>query len=410
MEILGYHIPFTKVKDVSTNLPPKSNIARKITFEQTLHRTRQDIGTWRSAMLQAESLHYPNRQELYRLYKDIVLDAHLSGLIATRKYQILQSDFKVVDKDGNEVEDKTELLKNKWFYDFLDYSLDSIFYGFSLIQFGSLQDDIFTTVDLVPRQYVKQEFDIVVDTPAAITGENFLDAKYRPWVVGVGQKRDLGLLAKAAPYVLWKKGALQAWAEFAEIFGTPIRIGKTNVRDEVTRSNMEGFLKNMGVSAYGVFDTNDLIEIVESNRSDAHQVFDMMIDRCNSELSKLILGQTGTTDEKSYAGSANVHERVLKMYGEADEAFIENVLKYQLIPLLNLHGLGFDGLHIESKEDDKFSYEEKAKIDLELLKYFDIDPVYIENEYGTPVKAKVQPIDNKGSVQSVKNKLDEYYN
>jgi phage gp29-like protein len=407
MEVFGLHIPFTKVANVTQNLPPKSNIQRTVKFEQTLHRTRQDIGTWRAAMLQAESLHYPNRQELYRLYKDVMLDAHLTGLIATRKYQILQSEYKVVDKAGNEVEDKTELLKHKWFYDFIDLSLDSIYYGFSLIQFGALENDVFRTIDLVPRQYVKQEFDIVVETPAAITGENFLDAKYKGWVIGVGQKRDLGLLAKAAPYVLWKKGAMQAWAEYTEIFGTPIRIGKTNVRDEVTRSNMENFLKNMGVSAYGVFDTDDLIELVESNRTDAFDVFDKMIDRCNSELSKLILGQTGTTDEKSYSGSANVHERVLKMYGEADEMLLDSIFTYQLVPLLNYHGLGFEGLRIESEEEDKFSYEEKAKIDLELLKYYDIDPIYIEKEYGTPVTKKA--VDNTGSIQSVKNKLDEYY-
>lgn len=406
MKIFGRTF-FEKVQNVSNNLPQKSNIQRTVKFEQTLHRTRQDIGTWRSAMLQAESLHYPNRQELYRLYKDVMLDAHLTGLIATRKYQILQSEYKVVDKAGNEVEDKTELLKHKWFYDFIDLSLDSIYYGFSLIQFGALENDVFRTIDLVPRQYVKQEFDIVVETPAAITGENFLDAKYKGWVIGVGQKRDLGLLAKAAPYVLWKKGAMQAWAEYTEIFGTPIRIGKTNVRDEVTRSNMENFLKNMGVSAYGVFDTDDLIELVESNRTDAFDVFDKMIDRCNSELSKLILGQTGTTDEKSYSGSANVHERVLKMYGEADEMLLDSIFTYQLVPLLNFHGLGFEGLRIESEEEDKFSYEEKAKIDLELLKYYDIDPIYIEKEYGTPVTKKA--VDNTGSIQSVKNKLDEYY-
>lgn len=409
MELFGRHIPFTKVKDVSANLPKSANIQRKINFEQTLHRTRQDIGTWRAAVLQAESLQYPNRVELYRLYKDVMNDAHLTGLINTRKYAILQSEYKVIDKADKEIEDKSELIHQKWFYDFIDHAMDSLFYGFSLVQFGALQNDVFSTVDLVPRQYVKQEFDIVVETPSAITGENFLDGKYKGWVIGVGNKRDLGLLAKAAPYVLWKKGAMQAWAEYTEIFGTPIRIGKTDVRDEVTRSNMEGFLKNMGVSAYGVFDTNDIIELVESNRTDAFDVFDKMIERCNSELSKLILGQTGTTDEKAYAGSANVHERVLKMYGEQDEMFIENVINLQLLPLLNYHGLGFEGLRIESEEEDKFSYEEKAKIDLELLKYYDIDPKYIESEYGTPVTAKVQPVDNKGSVASVKNKLDEYY-
>jgi hypothetical protein len=41
------------------------------------------------------------------------------------------------------------------------------------------------------------------------------------------------------------------------------------------------------------------------------------------------------------------------------------------------------------------------------LKYYDIDPIYIEKEYGTPVTKKA--VDTTGSIQSVKNKLDEYY-
>ena len=71
---------------------------------------------------------------------------------------------------------------------------------------------------------------------------------------------------KAAPLVIWKKNALGAWAEYAEVFGVPLRIGKTNVRDEETRANMEGFLKNLGTSSYGLFDTDDLIEIVDSGK------------------------------------------------------------------------------------------------------------------------------------------------
>jgi phage gp29-like protein len=404
MKIFGYDVNFNKAKNVDA--PHSRDIRKKISFEQTLYRTRQDIATWRSAMLQAESLDFPNRTELYRLYKDVVLDSHLTSLMQTRKYQVLQNDYKVCDNAGNEVEDKTELINQKWFYDFMNLALDSKFYGFSLIQFGRIERNIFESIDLVPRQYVKQEFDIVVETPSAITGENFLQAKYKQWVIGVGEKRDLGLLAKAAPLVLWKKGAMTAWAEYAEMFGTPIRIGKTSARDEVTRSNMEGLLKNMGTSAYGVFDIEDTIELIESRSTDAFEVFNQMIDRCNSELSKLILGQTGTSDEKSFVGSAKVHERVMSMYGEADEIFLENIFKYQLIPLLNAQGLGFENLKIESEEEDKFSYEEKAKIDLELLKYYKIPTEYIEEEYGTPVEEKVEEVD---PLPFVKNKLDEYY-
>ena len=39
-----------------------------------------------------------------------------------------------------------------------------------------------------------------------------------------------------------------------------------------------------------------------------------------------ILGQTGTTAEKAFVGSAEVHERILQSYGENDEHFIERVI------------------------------------------------------------------------------------
>lgn len=404
MKIFGYEINFGKVENATQKLPEKSNIRNQIKFEQTLYRARQDIGTWRSALLQAESVINPNRTNLYRLYKDLILDAHLSACISTRKNQVLQSEFIVCDEKGNEIEDKTKLLQNKWFYDFVNHSLDSLFYGHSLIQFHSLVNDIFKAVELVPREYVKPEYHLVVPNPGMTTGTNYLDSPYDKWVIGVGETLNLGLLAKAAPYILWKKLAMGAWAEYTEIFGTPIRIGKTNDRDSVTRTNMEGFLKNLGTAGWGVFDKDDIVELIESNKSDAYEVFDKLIERCNSEISKLIIGQTGTTDEKSYSGSANVHERILYMYKETDEKYLQSVFKYQLIPLMNKHGMGFENLYIKIKEDDKFTSAEKAKIDIELLKYYTIPKEYIEAEYGTPVEDKIveKPV-------TIKNKLDKYY-
>jgi len=406
MKILGLQIPFTKVEDVSVNRPVNADIRKRITSPTQLYRSRQDIATWRAAVTAAESIYNPQRYMLYKCYNDMVLDAHLTAAINQRKSLTLSKEFEV-ELNDEESEEYEYIVKQKWFYDFVNYALDSKFYGYSLIQFDSVIDNVFKAVELVPREYVKPEFHIVTNNYSVNYGTDYLENPYRNWCIGVGEPRDLGLIMKAAPLVIWKKNAMGAWSEFAEVFGTPLRIGKTNVRDEETRANMENMLKNMGVAAYGVFDTDDLIELIESNRSDAHQVYNEMISRCNSEISKLILGQTSTLDEKSFVGSAEVHERILNNIGFQDEIFIENVINAQLVPMMQRLGLLPDGIKICVKSEENMTLEQQSKIDIELLKSgkYKFTPEYLKEKYGSDVIE----INEVGSVQDIKNRLDNLY-
>lgn len=407
MKIFGFEINrFKEVKDVSVNRPQNSDIRRTITQPVQLYRNRQDIASWRLALTAAESIINPQRYQLYRIYKDVDLDAHISAAIMQRKNLTLCKEFEVKVND-EENEELTKLIKNKWFRDFLDYSLDSIFWGYSLIQFDSIVDNNFKCVDLVPREYVKPEFHVVTTNYTALDGKDYLENPFKNWCIGVGKTNDLGLFNKLVPLYIWKKNAIGAWAEFCEVFGVPLRIGKTNVRDEQTRANMEGFLKNLGTSSYGVFDTDDLIEIVESGRSDAFQVFDMMIQRCNSEMSKLILGQTGTLDEKAYVGSAEVQERVLEKVAYSDQFFIESVLNYQLVPMLTRLGLFPEGAKICVENEEELSLLDQSKIDIELIKTgkFTFTPEYLDEKYGS----EVIPVNDPTDVNNVKNRLDNLY-
>src|ERR1035437_3517806 len=215
-----------------------SLVSDNIPYVQTLWRTTQDISTFRNALLRAENIQAPNRTELYRLYKDIVLDAHLSSTIQNRKASILSSDF-IISRNGQEDEELTKVLLDiPWLYDFINLSLDAKYYGFSLIEFN----ENFDSVSLIPRQNVKPEFGIFTMNLGDITGPSFLDAPFNDWCIGVGSKTDLGILIQASPLVLWKKNAIIAYSEFCEIFGLPLRVLKLdNINDLSTKQAAEGF-------------------------------------------------------------------------------------------------------------------------------------------------------------------------
>jgi CBS domain-containing protein len=276
-------------------------------------------------------------------------------------------------------ETKTAYFNQKWFYDFQNLALDSIFWGFSCVQFGAIMNDRYTSVDLIPRIYVVPEFSLVRTNTATVTeGKHFDEAPYNNWCIGVGEKKDLGLLMYLAPYVIWKKNAMAAWAEFAEVFGSPIRIGKTDVRDEMTRKNMENMLRNMGVASWAVLDLNDNIDLMQASRTDAYAVFDKMVERCNSEISKIILGQTGTTDEKSYSGSANVAKQ--------DTLKMQFIIEDQLVPMMIRNGFDLAGCTFKYDESESLPLAEQAKIDVSFLQAgIKLEHEYLEHKYGVEI-------------------------
>lgn len=206
MNIFGIHIPFTQIDNASKTLPKEVDTRSHIApIQAQIYRISQDIGKWRTALTAAENVNNPQRYWLYQTYNDVILDAHTTACIQQRKNLTLSRNFVVLNKDKSENEQLSEMLESQWFRDFLDLSLDSMFWGYSLIQFDSLVNDNFNEVNLVPRQFVKPEFSIVTKNWGDTVGINYKEAPYNEFCIGVGKPRDLGLINKVAPLVIWKK-------------------------------------------------------------------------------------------------------------------------------------------------------------------------------------------------------------
>ena len=62
-------------------------------------------------------------------------------------------------------------------------------------------------------------------------------------------------------------------------------------------NKVEKMLADMGAAAWGLFPEGTEIDIKESSRGDAFNVYDRRIERANREMSKGILNQTMTIDD-----------------------------------------------------------------------------------------------------------------
>lgn len=369
--------------------------------QQTDSLTKKDVADWRAAHQMAIDYESPNRCRLYDIYADCVLDAHLSGCIAQRKGKVLQKDFRLVDANGKEKPEATELLQSEWFADFLSLCLDSIYWGPTLIQLGDVVRDNgpirFTGVELVPRKHVVPEYGVLVRDSGGDwrQGISYREGDIANWCVEVGKPRDLGLLLKCAPSCISKKNMLAYWDVFGEIFGMPMRIARANTLDDAERAKLENALDKMGAAQYIVTTDGTEIEIKESSRSDAYNVYDRRVDRCNSELSKVVLNQTMTIDSGSSLSQSEVHLEIFERTTESDAVMCAHIVNGRLLPLMELHGFPVKGLRFQWNNAAAFSPAENRENLRLVLEYYTVPGEHITETLGIPVEspreAKTQP-------------------
>ena len=369
----------------------RKNLLAMLT-QKTQYLTKQDIAKWRRAWQQAISIDNPNRSTLYDIYTDALIDLHLTGCISQRTGKTLLKSFVIRKADGKEDEEAKKIFESQWFFDFVNYALESRYWGHSLIQLGDIMTDEngirkFADVTLVPRKHVIPEFGVLIqqlgDDPKK--GIDYRTGPISDWCVEVGSSTDLGLLLKCSPHSLSKKNMAAYWDVFGEIFGMPMRIAKTTSQNPSDRKQIEAMLAEMGAAAWGLFPDGTEIDIKESTRGDAYNVYDKRIDRCNSEISKGILNQTMTIDSGSSLSQSETHLEVFENVCAADHKLIKNIVNDRLIPKMIRHGFDLKGRSFDWDDAATYSPSEQREQERMLLQYYRIDPKYFCEKYNIDI-------------------------
>nr|WP_315823015.1 DUF935 family protein [Paraflavitalea speifideiaquila] len=207
-------------------------------------------------------------------------------------------------------------------------------------------------------------------------------------------------------------------ADFIEIFGQPIRKGRTTKTDEEERGAFEQALAAFGSSAYILLDEGqDEVELIESsNAGTGWQSYENFEQRCEKKISKIILGHADALDSipgKLGAGqgeespaSAAMRDKQVK-----DGVFIQNVVNSKLIPRMRKHGfdipLNFHFEFVNDSEKEEFRRREdtsnKLTTDIAVAMKnagLQMDPKYFEERTGIKLvipqqQEGIPPIENQ---------------
>jgi phage gp29-like protein len=181
----------------------------------------------------------------------------------------------------------------------------------------------------------------------AVMGEELLPYA---WLMHVHPARN-GYLARGSlarvlfwPY-LFKNYSVRDLAEFLEIYGLPLRLGKypAGAGDKEKLALLQA-VTQIGHNAAGIIPQSMQLEF-QAAAAGTEVPFAAMWDRMDAAESKAILGQTLTASEGQHGTQAlgNVHNEVRHDIGEDDARRIAETITSQLIrPLVTLNVAGAD--------------------------------------------------------------------
>lgn len=366
-------------------------------YRQNTYLRENDLRKWRQACQLARNIEYPSRAPLYNIYRDVELDLHLSGAVGQINGFIKCRSFKLVNKDGDADTEAVKLLNTEWFKELMDRCLESICWGHSLIELGDIITDSngrmsFDGVKLIPREHVIPEYGRIVKhvNDNWQSGISYREEPWNKWLIEAGKKDSLGLYEKAAMQTIPKKYAMAFWDSYAEMFGIPLRIAKTSTRDTTERNRVAKMMETMGAKAWGVFDDTTEIELVESSKGDAYNVYDKRIERANTELSKLVLQQTMSIDNGSSLSQSETHLKVFKNLIESHSDFLRDIFNNQLLPKMVMHGFPVKGRSFEWDDPVDYTPEQQLAYEKFIASTYEVPGSYFEDKYGVPAGVRLQ--------------------
>lgn len=145
-----------------------------------------------------------------------------------------------------------------------------------------------------------------------------------------------GLARGAAWSFLFKSFSLKDWAIFVEAYGQPLRLGKYGAgASEADKDKLLRAVANIGTDFAAVVPESMAIEFIEASLTGSHELYEKRADWLDRQVSKLVLGQTATTD--AIAGGhavGRVHDEVRADIEDADARQIAATLNRDLVRAL----------------------------------------------------------------------------
>ena len=320
----------------------QKNLKRKITDEIATRKRALNFYTLANILPDPDIVLKKQGKDI-TIYKELLCDSHVFACIQSRKSGVLSLEWDInrgLDKDEN-AEEIEKLLKKLDIHKLISDILDATSFGFQPLEIMWKRDK---SGHVLPERVVAKPpewfcFDddnnLKFRTKENYYGELLPDKKFLLVQNNPTYNNPYGerTLSRVFWNVTFKKGGMKFWVIFTEKYGMPHLIGKhPRGATKAETDSLADMLEEMVQDAIAVIPDDSSVEIKEASKSSSAEIYEKLIDKMNSEISKAILGQTLTTEvgaTGSYA-AANTHMQVRQDIIDSDKKLVESVIN-QLI-------------------------------------------------------------------------------
>ncbi|MCQ9121266.1 DUF935 family protein [Rodentibacter pneumotropicus] len=299
-------------------------------------------------------------QAQHQLFMDIEeQDSSIAANMMTRKRSVLTLDWRIVEpRNATPAEEKLQAEIDELFYQYPNLEdlfvdlMDAVGHGFVALEIQWAQVE----GKWVPKGFkpcpqswfnLDKRDNLLLRTP-----DNPMGEPLRPfgWVVHRHKSRSTqlardGLYRTLAWLYMYKHYSVRDFAEFLELYGMPIRIGKYGAgATNAEKRTLLRALAEIGHNAAGIMPESMQIElhnVASTGAGAGNNPFLQMVDWCEKSIARLILGQilTSGADGKSSTNAlGNVHNEVRRdlMISDAKQ-IAQTITKQIILPYLQIN-------------------------------------------------------------------------
>ncbi|CDZ61415.1 Mu-like prophage FluMu protein Gp29 [Neorhizobium galegae bv. orientalis] len=247
---------------------------------------------------------------------------HYASQLQTRRLAIegIEVTVEAGKAKTNIVDAVTELVNDTEFGEALGNLTDGISKGYAAVEMmWEYERKTLRPVNYIARdprffqvdRLTLSEMRLAVD--GSIEGVELPQAKFLRHMprTKMGLPLRRGMARPAAWGYLIQQFTLQDWAAFSEVYGMPLRVGKYNAAaSPADKRTLLKAVASIANDAAAIIPAGMDIEFHEVNGANGAAVFGGLLEYVDKQISKLVVGQTMTSDDGSSLGQAKIHNEV----------------------------------------------------------------------------------------------------